>query len=121
MLSYVWRDLVRNPRRTLASLVGVILGVGLFSGVLFFIDGSSATMTQRAIDPLAIDMQRVLTSPLSGGLRLEERLSAPSALRPGQRAKITLTVITTASSPPTKSWSTTSRRPGLSMSAERPR
>jgi putative ABC transport system permease protein len=93
MLSYVWRDLVRNPRRTLASLIGVILGVGLFSGVLFFIDGSSATMTQRAIDPLAIDMQRVLTSPLSGGLRLKERLSAPSALRPGQRARITLTVI----------------------------
>jgi putative ABC transport system permease protein len=90
---YVWRDLVRNPRRTIASLVGVILGVGLFSGVLFFIDGSSATMTQRAIDPLAIDMQRVLTSPLSRGLTLEERLSAPSALRRGQRATITLTVI----------------------------
>ncbi len=32
MLSYVWRDLVRNPRRTLASLVGIVLGVGLFSG-----------------------------------------------------------------------------------------
>jgi putative ABC transport system permease protein len=93
VLSYVWRDLVRNPRRTLASLIGVILGVGLFSGVLFFIDGSSATMTQRAIDPLAIDMQRVLTSPLSGGLSLEERLSAPGALRSGQRATITLTVI----------------------------
>jgi putative ABC transport system permease protein len=93
VLSYVWRDLVRNPRRTLASLIGVMLGVGLFSGVLFFIDGSSATMTQRAIDPLALDMQRVLTSPLSGGLALEERLSAPGALRPGQRARITLTVI----------------------------
>jgi putative ABC transport system permease protein len=93
VLSYVWRDLVRNPRRTLASLIGVILGVGLFSGVLFFIDGSSATMTQRAIDPLAIDMQRVLTSPLSGGLRLEARLAGAGALRPGQRATITLTVI----------------------------
>jgi putative ABC transport system permease protein len=90
---YVWRDLVRNPRRTLASLVGVILGIGLFSGVLFFIDGSSATMTQRAIEPLALDMQRVLTSPLSGGLSLKERVSPSGSLQRGQRARITLTVI----------------------------
>ena len=92
MLSYVWRDLVRNPRRTLASLVGVVLGVGLFSGVLFFIDGSGATMTKRALEPLALDMQRVLTNPLGGGLRLEERVSPPGALQPGQKVTITLTV-----------------------------
>jgi putative ABC transport system permease protein len=92
MLSYVRRDLLRNPRRTLASLVGVTLGVGLFSGVLFFIDGSGASMTKRAIAPLALDMQRVLTSPLGGDLRFAERLSAPRALRAGQRATITLTV-----------------------------
>jgi putative ABC transport system permease protein len=89
---YVWRELVRNPRRTLASLVGVMLGVGLFTGVLFFIDGSGAAMTQRALDPLTLDMQRVLTNPLGGGLRLEERVAGPSALRPGQRATVTLTV-----------------------------
>ena len=71
MLSYVWRDLVRNPRRTLASLAGVVLGVGLFSGVLFFIDGSGATLTQRAVAPLAIDMQRVLTSPLGRRLTFD--------------------------------------------------
>ena len=39
---YVRRDLVRNPRRSLATLAGITLGVGLFSAVLFFIDGSSA-------------------------------------------------------------------------------
>ena len=93
MLSYVWRDLVRNPRRTLASLLGVILGVGLFSGVLFFIDGSGATMTKRAVEPLALDMQRVLTNPLGGGLRLQERLSAPSRLAPGKSARLELSVI----------------------------
>jgi putative ABC transport system permease protein len=98
MLSYVWRDLVRNPRRTLASLVGVTLGVALFSGVLFFIDGSGASMTKRAIAPLALDMQRVLTAPLGGRLRLEERLS-PSALRTGQKARITLTVVNEGSEP----------------------
>ena len=89
---YVWRDLVHNPRRSLASLVGVMLGVGLFSGVLFFMDGSGATMTKRAIAPLALDMQRVLTSQPGGGLRLTEQLSAPATLGAGQEATITLTV-----------------------------
>jgi putative ABC transport system permease protein len=68
--SYAWRELVRNPRRTLAAMAGVALGVGLFSAVLFFIDGSGATMTARALAPLALDMQRVLTAPLGSGLRL---------------------------------------------------
>src|SRR5438067_619837 len=99
MLRYVWRELVRNPRRTLASLVGVALGVGLFSGVLFFVDGSSATMTARAISPLALDMQVVLTSPLGRGLRFEERVSAPGALRPGQDVTFTLTVVNDGAEP----------------------
>ena len=88
MLSYVWRDLARNPRRTIASLLGVMVGVGLFSGVLFFIDGSGATMTKRALEPLALDMQRVLTNPLDGGLGLRERLSGPSRLAPGNKATV---------------------------------
>ncbi len=99
MLSYVRRDLLRNPRRTLASLVGVMLGVGLFSGVLFFIDGSGASMTKRAIAPLALDMQRVLTSPLGGDLGFTERISSPPELRPAQRARITLTVTNRRSEP----------------------
>src|SRR3954447_10359928 len=98
MLSYVWRDLVRNRRRTFASLAGVILGVGLFSGVLFFIDGSGATMTKRAIAPLALDMQRVLTSPLGGGLLLEERLNDRS-LRADEATRVTLTVTNTSAAP----------------------
>ncbi len=89
---YVWRELVRNPRRTFASLAGVTLGIGLFSGVLFFIDGSGASMTQRAIAPLAIDMQRVLTTPLGGELLLTERLSASGPLSAGQTTRVTLTV-----------------------------
>jgi putative ABC transport system permease protein len=92
MLSYVRRDLLRNPRRTLASLVGVTLGIGLFSGVLFFIEGSGASMTKRAIAPLTLDMQRVLTSPLGGDLIFTESLSAPSPVRRGQRVTVNLTV-----------------------------
>src|SRR3954447_6696609 len=98
MLRYLWREVVRNPRRTLASLVGVTLGVGLFSGVLFFIDGSGASMTKRAIAPLALDMQRVLTSPLRGGPRLEERMNDRS-LRADQPTRVTLTVTNTSAAP----------------------
>jgi putative ABC transport system permease protein len=93
MRSYVWRELARNPRRTLAAMAGVALGVGLFSGVLFFIDGSGATLTSRAVAPLAIDMQRVLTSPLGSGLRLQERLGEAGALEPGRQVTVTLRVI----------------------------
>ncbi|MEY2443182.1 MAG: putative transport system permease protein [bacterium] len=90
MRSYVWRDLLRNPRRTLASLAGVVLGVGLFSGVLFFVDGSRASMTQRAIAPLALDMQRVLDNTQATGVRFTERLVGARALRPGETARIEL-------------------------------
>ena len=92
MLRYTWRELVRNPRRTLVSLAGVSLGVGLFCGVLFVIDGSGATLTTRALAPLTLDLQRVLTSPLGGGLRLEQRISPATELRAGERATMVLTV-----------------------------
>ena len=92
MLGYVWRDLVRNPRRTMASLVGITLGVGLFSGVLFFDDGSGATLTSRAIAPVAIDVQAVLNAPLGRTLRFEERVDGTSPLGPADEAIVTLTV-----------------------------
>src|SRR3954470_145042 len=92
VLRYVWRELVRNPRRTLASLAGLTLGVALFSGVLFFIEGSSASMTSRALAPLALDMQRVLTNPLGGGLKFTEHLSPSGQLHPGQGATVTLRI-----------------------------
>ena len=66
MRSYVWRELVRNPRRTLAALAGVTLGVGLFSGVLFFADGSGATLTARAVSAAVrrtLALHAFLTAP----------------------------------------------------------
>lgn len=92
MLRYVWRDLVRNPRRTTASVIGVTLGVGLFSGVLFFIDGSGASMTKRALAPLALDMQVVMNSPLGSGMRLDERFMGPTRVKAGQTVRVVLTV-----------------------------
>lgn len=91
LVRYVLKDLLRNPRRTLASLVGVVIGVGLFSSVLFFIDGSGASMTARAVAPLTLDMQRVLTAPLGGGIRFEQTLGA-DALDADGTMLVTLTV-----------------------------
>ena len=76
---YVWRDLRRNPRRSLTALAGMTLGIGLFSAVLFFIDGSSATMTARAIAPIPVDMQRLVSDPLGNQVRLTEEIT-PSRL-----------------------------------------
>lgn len=92
MLSYARRDLLRNPRRTIASMIGIVLGVGLFSGVLFFIDGSGASMTKRALAPVSIDMQRVLTAPLGPSIGLTQRLLGGGPLSAGQQATMTLTV-----------------------------
>ncbi len=89
---YAWRDLTRNPRRTVAAAIGITLGVGLFSGVLFFIDGSGASMTRRAIAPLALDLQRVLTSPLGARLELTERLTPIRAPGAGNGVRVALTV-----------------------------
>ena len=96
--SYVWRDLRRNPRRSLTALAGMTLGIGLFSAVLFFIDGSSATMTERAIAPIPIDMQRVLSDPLGNQVRLTEQIT-PSRLQPGQRGHVTLVLANNSSHP----------------------
>lgn len=92
MRRYVWRDLVRNPRRTVASFAGVALGIASFSGVLFFVDASAATMTRRAIAPLALDMQRILSSPLGRRISLQEELSQPPPLLTGQDVTVTLNV-----------------------------
>ena len=86
---YVWRDLVRNPRRSLSALAGIVLGVGLFSAVLFFIDGSSASMTARAVAPLPLDMQRVLSDPLGNQVRLTERIT-PTRLQAGEIGHVQL-------------------------------
>ena len=96
--SYVWRDLRRNPRRSLTALAGMTLGIGLFSAVLFFIDGSSATMTERAIAPIPIDMQRVLSDPLGNQVRLTQHIT-PSRLQPGQRGHVTLALVNNSSHP----------------------
>ena len=71
-------------------MTGVALGVGLFSGVLFFVNGSGATMTRRAIAPLTLDIQRIITAEPTD-LRLSERIAGADALGVGDRATIEIT------------------------------
>jgi putative ABC transport system permease protein len=93
---YVLADLIRNPRRTLSTMVGVTLGVGLFCGVLFFVDGLSASMTQRAVAPLSIDMQRIVTERVGGALTVTQHVDVPQAARTGDRVRVELTVANTS-------------------------
>lgn len=95
LVRYVLADLLRNPRRTLSTMVGVTLGVGLFCGVLFFVDGLSASMTQRAVAPLAIDMQLVVTQPVGASLSMKQTAEPPGSLAVGDQASIKLVVTNT--------------------------
>jgi putative ABC transport system permease protein len=96
VLRYSLRDLVRNPRRTFASVVGVALAVGLFSSTAFFVDGSAARMTERAIAPVAIDMQADLTSPLGSALTVAESIGGGPSLAAGQQATVTIVAANTS-------------------------
>src|SRR4030081_1022533 len=84
VLSYVLRDLLRNPRRTLASVAGVALAVGLFSGIAFFVDSSASQMTARAITPVVIDMQAGVTRPLASALSVKESITPAPPFTTGQ-------------------------------------
>ena len=96
---YVLADLLRNPRRTLSTTVGVLLGIGLFCAVLFFVDGLSASMTQRAVAPLPIDMQRVLTDPVAGDLRLRLTIAPAGPAKPGDTVTVTMKMINQGKTP----------------------
>lgn len=92
LVRYVFADLIRNPRRTLSTMVGVVLGVGLFCGVLFFVDGLAASMTQRAVAPLPIDMQRIVTERVGGAVTLTQTFGSTGTLAAGDQARVDLEV-----------------------------
>ena len=96
---FVIADLIRNPRRTIWTGIGVMLGVGFFCAVLFFIDGLSASMTQRAAAPLAIDMQRVISEPVAAALRLQLTVSPTGAAKPGDRITVQLELTNSGTTP----------------------
>jgi putative ABC transport system permease protein len=88
---YVWADLVRNPRRTLSTVAGVLLGVGLSCAILFFVDGLSASMTQKAVAPLPIDMQQVVAAPVAGDVHLSLGVDPVGQVSPGELITVEMT------------------------------
>ena len=60
---YAFRLVLRNPRRTLTYLFGLALAVGLFAGILFFVDATARQMTTHSIAPVKIDYVARPTKP----------------------------------------------------------
>ncbi len=63
IFSYAWHLVMRNPRRTATYLFGLALAVGLFAGILFFVDVTTRQMTATALAPVRIDLVAHATSP----------------------------------------------------------
>jgi putative ABC transport system permease protein len=83
-------------------VVGVALGVGLFASIAFFIDGSAASMTQRAVATLPLDMEVTLSSPLASSLTLKETLATTNqSLANGDTVTANLVVTNESSTPAT--------------------
>lgn len=62
-LQYAWHLVTRNPRRTVTHLFGLALAVGLFAGILFFVDATARQMTATAIAPVKLDIIAHATRP----------------------------------------------------------
>ncbi|MBA4386103.1 MAG: hypothetical protein C0410_15310, partial [Anaerolinea sp.] len=62
-LTYAWKLVTRNWRRTGTYLFGLALAVGLFAGILFFVDVTTRQMTSTALAPVQIDLIAHATSP----------------------------------------------------------
>lgn len=63
IFSYAWKLVTRNPRRTFTYLFGLALAVGLFAGILFFVDVTARQMTATAIAPVKVDIIAHGTQP----------------------------------------------------------
>lgn len=60
---YAWRLVTRNPARSTAYLFGLALAVGLFAGILFFVDATAREMTATALAPVKLDIVAHGTKP----------------------------------------------------------
>lgn len=74
------RLVAREPRRTLAALVGVTIASSLVMSVLLFGTASGATVTRRALADLPVDAQVVL-SPGAGSAGALATITADPAVR----------------------------------------
>ena len=85
-LSYAWKLITRNPRRTTTYLFGLALAVGLFAGILFFVDATSREMTATAIAPVKLDIivhattPEVIVTDMLSPIRAQRGISAAEPL-----------------------------------------
>jgi len=61
--TYAWKLVTRNGRRTGTYLFGLALAVGLFAGILFFVDATARQMTTTALAPVTLDIIAHATKP----------------------------------------------------------
>jgi len=90
MLSYVTRSVARNPRRFVATVMGIALAFALVADAALFVDGSGRQMTRRAIAHVALDMQAGVNEPLASALSLATSVSPRPPIAPGQPIAVTL-------------------------------
>lgn len=60
LVRHAWRLAIREPRRTLASALGVMLAAALLVTVVLFGTASGATVTARALADVPVDAQALL-------------------------------------------------------------
>ena len=80
-LAYSWRLVYRNPRRTLTYLFGLAMAVGLFAGILFFVDATTRQMTTLALAPVKLDIVAHATTPDVNAGDVAAALRAQSSLK----------------------------------------
>ncbi|MHB8644303.1 MAG: FtsX-like permease family protein [Thermomicrobiales bacterium] len=93
---YALRSFFRAGPRNLTYLTGLALAVALFSGTLFFVNGSARSMTQRAVAPVVLDLQARAVDPNGEITGLAPTLAA----RPGVEAVLPFTASAIHIAPP---------------------
>jgi ABC-type lipoprotein release transport system permease subunit len=78
---YGWRLVIRNPRRTLTYLFGQALAVGLFAGILFFVDATSRQMTETTIASIQLDLVAHAVTPNMDLSAVADQLSAQHGIQ----------------------------------------
>lgn len=95
---YVWRELYRNPGRTLASVGGVAVAVAFVMAIALFVDASAARMTEQALRPVTVDMQLGVANPLASSLVVEESPAPHGPFTANQTITVTIDVRATIDS-----------------------
>jgi putative ABC transport system permease protein len=94
-LAYATRAFVRAGARNAAYVLGLALAVALVSATLFFIDGATRDLTQRAIAPVALDFQARAVDPTADVAALAPQLRG----QPGVTAALPFAAATVAIGP----------------------